>query len=218
MNAPSPDKIKNHIQNMWPTPILHVNLLEQGLVSESLHEWLDNYTEENHEALTGKVDRMMSYENLYMRYDLSVFNPPKQEKLAEIKSIISATCDEFIRQTVVSPIPPHKQKALMWFVIQHPNNEVEGVSPHYHEGSDVAFAYYLSVPNNGSGRLVALDPRGTTNRGGLALPRHRIFNDICPKRGDLIMFPRYLVHYSTLNTDSHNRKIIGGSISYDRIE
>jgi hypothetical protein len=218
VSIPQNEAIKTQIQTLWPTYVLHINLLEKGLVSTSLHEWLDRYAEENHEALTGKMDRLKSQENLYQRYDLSVFQSPKTDELKQIRQTIIDISDEFVRNTIVDPIPPHVKKTLMWFVIQHPNRDIESVSPHYHEGSDIAFAYYLSVPNNQSGRMVMLDPRGTMNRGGLVLPRHRLFADICPKRGDLIMFHRHLVHYSTLNTDLHNRKVIGGGVCYDRKE
>jgi hypothetical protein len=211
--------MKDKLQYLWPTPFLHINLIDEGIVSKKLHVWLDRYAEKNSRRLKSDIKGFTSHEKRFVRYDLSVFQSPRLPELRQIKKTLAALCDDFIEKTAVNPLPKHKKTALMWFVIQNPNNAEETVSPHYHEGSDVAFAYYLSVPKDESGKIVFLDPRGGINRGGMVIPKHHVFLSITPKPGDLVMFPRYLYHYSTLNTDRKTKKkVLSGSVCYDRVD
>lgn len=48
------------------------------------------------------------------------------------------------------------------------------------------------------------------------VPRHALVKIIQPSEGDLIMFPRYLMHYTTPNTDDVTRRVIAGSVKYER--
>jgi oxalate decarboxylase/phosphoglucose isomerase-like protein (cupin superfamily) len=104
----------------------------------------------------------------------------------------------------------------MWFVVQRPSQPNDAVHAHYHEGSDLAFVYYLSMPEDGSGQLVLMDPRGTVGRGGFVVPRHALVRIIQPKEGDLILFPRYLMHYTTPNNGNVTRRVVAGSVKYER--
>jgi hypothetical protein len=38
-----------------------------------------------------------------------------------------------------------------------------------------------------------------------------------PVRGDALIFPRYLMHHTTPNTGTENRKVISGVIAYDMV-
>ena len=87
---------------------------------------------------------------------------------------------------------------------------------HYHEGSDLAFVYYLTMPKDGSGQLVLMDPGARSGEAVLVVPRHALVKIIQPSEGDLIMFPRYLMHYTTPNTDDVTRRVIAGSVKYER--
>jgi hypothetical protein len=201
------------LHDAWRTPIRCVNLLEEGGVDGALHDWLERYADDP--ALASGPLAHQPRERLSNRYNLAVFAPPATPELARIKQLLVARADAYVRETIEDPLPEHEKLAYFWFVVQRPNNLDEMVSPHYHEPGDVALVYYLSAPANDSGQLVLLDPRGTIERGGRALPRHRSSIHYQPRRGDLILFPRYLMHYTTVNTDARARKVIGGVVAYD---
>jgi hypothetical protein len=196
--------------NLWPTPVRLRNLLEEGLVEPELHEWLARYAEN---------PRLLSSKNRndrgYGRQDGSVFTAPEHREIEEITEILTGQVDEYVRETMPPLQPGHEKKAMMWFLIQRPSVLQDVPGPHCHEAGDVAFTYYLSVPGDGSGVLMLLDPRGAIHRGGRAFPRPYGGLSYQPRRGDLVMFPRYLTHDSSVNTDGYLRKLIAGVLRYD---
>ena len=207
--------LPNGINHAWSTPIKRVNLLEKGVVGAELHEWLERYADDPR-FVSGPLSHYFENAKLFTRYDVSVFASPERPELVRIKEILIAQADEYARETIVDPLPEHDKYAYLWLVVQRPNNANEAVRPHYHEPGDVAWVYYLSVPSNSSGSLCLFDPRGTIERGGRALPRHEATIEYSPKRGDLLVLPRYIMHQTTVNTDAHSRKVIAGVVAYDR--
>jgi len=203
------------INHAWSTPIKRVNLLKQGVVRAKLHGWLERYAD-NPRFAPGPLSDYFENAKLFTRHDLSGFASPERPELARIKEILVAQAEVYARETIVDPLPEHDKYAYLWFAVQRPNNADEAVRPHYHEPGDIAWVYYLSVPSNKSGSLAMFDPRGTIERGGRALPRHNATIGYSPKRGDLLILPRYVMHQTTVNTDAHSRKVIAGLLAYDR--
>ncbi len=202
------------MNRLWSTPIRLRNLLQEGIVEPGLHEWLENFAD-SAELVSGPLDYLRDPSKRYSRYDLSVFASPQQPELIRIKGILVAQADQYIRDEIVDPLPAHDKYVVSWFVIQHPQNAEEAPAPHYHESGDVAMVYYLTPPSNRSGNLVMFDPRGTVARGGRALPLHKAFVEFFPRRGDLIIFPRYIKHSTRPNTGATKRKVIAGIVAYD---
>lgn len=195
---------------MWSTPVRAGNLLKEGVVGERLHSWLEKYAD-HPRFISGPVSRA----RYFARHDDSVFARPAHRELARIKGILIARADQYVRETVANPLPEHDKHATFFFVIQHPNNFAEALLPHYHEGSDVGLVYYLSTPSNGSGALAIFDPRGLISRGGRAFQKQMPGFDYSPRRGDLLILPRYVLHYTNVNTDANDRKVIAGVVKYD---
>jgi hypothetical protein len=213
MLKPSP--LAQGYNDLWPTPVKLVNLLEQGIVSEELHARLEKYADDPRLA-TGPYEDLYDKKKLYARLNLTVFISPVDPELVRIKEILVGQADQYARETVADPLPEHEKLAVLWFAIQHPGNPSEVITPHYHEGGDVAFVYYLATPSDGSGTIVMVDPRGAVERGSRALGRAKPVIEYSPRRGELLVIPRYVMHYTSLNTDTHARKVIAGVVAYER--
>ena len=207
--------IEYGLNGLWPTPVKRVNLLESGRVPAALHDWLEKYADRP-ELVAGPRADYRDSGKLYTRHNTSVFDPPKCLELTAIKKILLAQADEYAMQAIANPLPEHEKTVYAWFVIQHSNRRDEAVAPHYHEASDVSLVYYLTVPSDQSGGLVLIDPRGSIERGGLAFPRKQMFIEFQPRRGDLLLLPRYVMHYTAVNTDSVDRKVISAAVKYER--
>ncbi len=195
---------------LWPTPMRVENLLEEGLVGQKLHSWLEKYADQSR-----FISRPLSITRNNTRYDESAFVRPACAELARIREILIAQADRYARETIQNPLPEHEKEATFFFVIQRPNNLVEALLPHYHEKSDVGVVYYLATPSNGSGVIIMFDPRGLIARGGRAFMKQMPAIQYSPRRGDLLILPRYIMHYTTANTDVHSRKVITGLLRYD---
>lgn len=203
------------VNPLWATPVRLGNLLKERVVSPKLHEWLERFAADP--ALTSAPPtNYFNHKKGSSRYRLSVFDSPGYPELRRIKRILIDRVDAYVKELFVNPIPQHDKFALFWFVIQHPNSFDDTVRPHYHSAGEVAVVYYLSAPADGSGTIVLFDPRGTIERGFDALPRHENVIGYAPRRGDILLFPRYVMHYTTVNTDVHDRKVIAGVVGYDR--
>jgi hypothetical protein len=214
-DTPVESNLDYGISQAWSTPIKRVNLLESGVVPAALHQWLENFAD-SPKFVSGPLSDYFEAKKLFIRYDVSIFASPAEPELARIKDILISQADQYARETIVDPLPEHDKYAYLWFVVQGPNNETEAVRPHYHEPGDFAWVYYLSVPSNNSGSLVMFDPRGMIERGGRALPRHEATIEYVPRRGDLLILPRYVMHQTTTNTDVGPRKVIAGVLAYER--
>lgn len=204
------------LQWKWATPVLHVNLLESGEMPHELHAALQIFAEENEHELRYDPALLKSSSNAYTRYRSEVFTHATDPALLEMRERMNALCDRYVAAVYGPDLPPHVRRTQMWYVLQHENDANEAIHAHYHEGSDIAFVYYLNVPQNGSGQVVFIDPRGPVGRGAFALPRHTLTTHISPAEGDFMVFPRYLMHYTTTNTDGQTRRVIAGSVRYDK--
>jgi hypothetical protein len=204
------------LQWKWATPVLHVNLLESGEMCPELHSALQAFADRHEHDLRHDPSLLKSSSNAYTRYRSEVFAQATDAHLIEMRDRMNELCDCYVAAVYGPELPPHVRHTQMWFVLQHENDANEAVHAHYHEGSDIAFVYYLNVPTDGSGQVVFIDPRGPVGRGAFALPRHTLTTHVQPAEGDLMIFPRYLMHYTTTNTDSHTRRVIAGSVRYDK--
>jgi hypothetical protein len=202
------------MNSLWVTPIKRQNLLHEGVVDEDLHQWLEKCAERDEVTPRG-------YENLYkpsemfQRHNQQIFKNPEAPELREIKRILTKVADEYVSE-VFGEIAPHDLESVLWFVRQRSGEATDAVSPHFHERGDVVFCYYLDVPGDGSGRICFLDPRGCIGRGGYSIPRNHPLIQLEPKRGDMVISPRYVLHYTTTNTDGHDRSGIAGVLRYER--
>src|SRR5882762_4169368 len=132
---------------LWSTPVTLGNLLEEGVVEEKLHKWLEEYADDPRLAF-GPPSDLDKKEKRYSRVDITLFAPPANRELARIKEILIGRADRYARETIMGPLPDHEKHATFWFVIQHPNDLNDPLMPHFHEGSDVGLVYYLSTPSN----------------------------------------------------------------------
>jgi hypothetical protein len=204
------------LQWKWATPLLHVNLLETGQMPRALHTALQRFADHNESELVNDPALLNASSNAYTRYRSQVFSQATDPALIEVRDRMDALCDRYVAECYGTDLPPHIKRIQMWFVLQHANDAAEAIHAHYHEGSDIAFVYYLNVPSDGSGQLVFIDPRGPVGRGAFVLPRHTLTTQIQPAEGDLLIFPRYLMHYTTTNTDPQTRRVIAGSVRYEK--
>ncbi|WP_157814459.1 putative 2OG-Fe(II) oxygenase [Achromobacter spanius] len=195
---------------------MHYNLRDSGQVGTDLHEALQIYSGRNQDRLLNDEKRSATLATLYTRYDTGVFKRTRNPRLTAIRDLLLAECDHYAEEVYSKLILQAKRHHTMWFVVQRSGQAKDAVHAHYHEGSDLAFVYYLTMPKDGSGQLALMDPRGPIGRGGFAVPRHPLVSIIQPREGDLIMFPRYLMHYTTPNTDNITRRVIAGSVKYER--
>ncbi len=195
---------------------MHYNLRESGRVDAGLHDALQAFSERNQGRLLNDERRSATLETLYTRYDTGIFKRTRNPQLKAIRQLILEECDDYAAQVYGDQVRQARRDHTMWFVVQRSGQAKDAVHAHYHEGSDLAFVYYLTMPKDGSGQLVLMDPRGTVGRGGFVVPRHALVNIIQPCEGDLILFPRYLMHYTTPNTDNVTRRVIAGSVKYER--
>ncbi len=195
---------------------MHYNLRESGRVDAGLHDALQAFSERNQGRLLNDEKRSATLETLYTRYDTGIFKRTRNPQLKAIRQLILEECDDYAAQVYGDQVRQARRDHTMWFVVQRSGQAKDAVHAHYHEGSDLAFVYYLTMPKDGSGQLVLMDPRGTVGRGGFVVPRHALVNIIQPCEGDLILFPRYLMHYTTPNTDNVTRRVIAGSVKYER--
>lgn len=200
----------------WATPVMHVNLLQTGAMPREFHRALQQFADGHEQSLRHDPALLGSASNAYIRYRTDVFSEATDAILIEMRERMNALSDRYVAAVYGENLPPHVRRTEMWFVLQHENDSAEAIHAHYHEGSDIAFVYYLNVPSDGSGQLVFVDPRGSIGRGAFALPRHRLTTHVQPAEGDLLVFPRYLVHYTTTNTDPQTRRVIAGSVRYEK--
>lgn len=203
------------IQWLWATPVSHVNLLSTGVVSTSLHEALRSYSEKNEARVANDERRSQTAVTKYTRYDTQLFDKTRNPNLKAIREIILDQCEAYASEVYGQAMSSFERETTMWFVVQRYQHAKDTVHAHYHEGSDLAFVYYLTTPRDGSGQIALMDPRGTIGRGGFAIPRHGLIKQISPQEGDLIIFPRYLMHYTTPNTDERTRRVVAGSVAYN---
>lgn len=200
---------------LWPTPVLRLNLLEMGAIDPNHHAWLKNYADRP-ELVSAGAEAFGDREKFFTRYNYEPFDQAIEPELRQFKEMMLSLCDSYAKSTLIDTLPDHVKKTYMWFVIQHSGNVKEAVDPHCHEGSDVSFCYYLEVPKDESGQVCFIDPRGCVGRGGFVIPRASSIERHQPTEGDLLMFPRYANHYTTPNMDTLNRKVIAGSVAYNR--
>jgi hypothetical protein len=200
--------------NLWPTPVKLVNLLEERLIDPQLHEWAERYADDPR-LLTGSLSALNDPAKVFGEEALMVFGAMQDRELEELAEILVQQADQYIGENFVKLRAEHEKRVYMWFSIQRPNVVEDPTGPHCHETSDVTLVYYLAVPENGSGTLVMIDPRGCTERGGRAFLRPSVRLIYTPRRGDLLLLPRYLVHFATTNTDTRLRKVIAGTVAYD---
>ncbi|CAM3573783.1 2OG-Fe(II) oxygenase [Bordetella sputigena] len=203
------------IQWLWATPVSHVNLLDSGVVDPSVHQALQDFAAEHEDELANDERRSATATTKYTRYDTQVFERTRNDNLDAIRSIILSQCDAYAAEVYGEAMREYEQRVTMWFVVQRNGHAKDAVHAHYHEGSDLAFVYYLTTPKDGSGQIALMDPRGPIGRGGFAVPRHSLIKFIEPQEGDMIIFPRYLMHYTTPNTDTRTRRVIAGSVAYE---
>jgi len=203
--------LKYGMNHAWPTPVWLANLLEDGVVGERLHSWLEKFASQPR-FVSGSVSTV----KYFARHDTTVFARPRHPQIARMKSILVSCADEYIESTVVNPLPEHDTHAAFFFVVQHPDNDVDKLLPHYHEGADVGIVYYLTTPSDGSGALSMFDPRGLISRGGRVFTKQMPGFDFSPRRGDLLLLPRYLLHSTSVNTDGVDRRVIAGIVKYEQ--
>lgn len=204
------------LQWKWATPVLHVNLLESGDMPSELHAALQRFADRSESELRYDPALLKSSSNAYTRYRSEIFTQATDPHLIDMRERMNALCDRYVTAVYGPDLPPHVRRTQMWYVLQHENDASEAIHAHYHEGSDIAFVYYLNVPRDGSGQVVFIDPRGPVGRGAFALPRHTLTTHVQPAEGDFIIFPRYLMHYTTTNTDARTRRVIAGSVRYEK--
>jgi hypothetical protein len=202
------------MNSLWVTPIKRQNLLDDGLVDPDLHRWLEQCAQRP-EVTPRDYENLYLSSQMFQRHNQEIFKNPHEPELQEIKRILTRVADEYVGE-VFGEIGPHDLESVLWFVRQRSGQDTDAVSPHFHERGDVVFCYYLDVPADGSGRICFLDPRGCIGRGGYSIPRNHPLIQVEPRRGDIIISPRYVLHYTTTNTDSHDRSGIAGILRYER--
>jgi hypothetical protein len=198
---------------LWVTAIQRINLLKEGIVSRKLHNWLEKYAH-NPDVTPRSRENIYKVSQRYQRHNQKIFADPKEPQLIEIKKKLIGLADEYVKE-VFGEVAPHRLESLLWFVRQRQNTADDAVTPHFHERGDVVFCYYLSAPKNGSGLICFVDPRGCIGRGGYAVSRQHPVIAVQPKAGDLIVTPRYLLHYTTTNTEKADRNGICGLLRYE---
>lgn len=149
---------------------MHYNLRESGRVDTGLHEALQAFSERNQSRLLNDEKRSATLETLYTRYDTGIFKRTRNPQLKAVRELILAECDDYAAQVYGDQVRQARRDHTMWFVVQRSGQAKDAVHAHYHEGSDLAFVYYLTMPKDGSGQLVLMDPRGTVGRGGFVVP------------------------------------------------
>ncbi len=181
-------KLSYGSNQLWPTPVKLLNLLEEGVVEPRLHEWLERYADDPR-LLTGALGALTDPGKVFGEEALRVFGATKDPQLREMAGILVDQADRYIGENFVKLQAEHEKRVYMWFSIQRPEVAEDPTGPHCHEASDVTLVYYLSVPRNGSGALVMIDPRGCTERGGRAFLRPSVRLIYTPRRGDLLLLP-----------------------------
>ena len=127
-------------------------------VGTDLHTALQAYSEQNQSRLLNDESRSATLETLYTRYDTGVFKRTRDPQLKAIRELLLTECDSYAHEVYGEQIHQAKRHHTMWFVVQRSGQAKDAVHAHYHEGSDLAFVYYLTMPKDGSGQLVLMDP------------------------------------------------------------
>nr|WP_312474686.1 hypothetical protein [Achromobacter ruhlandii] len=148
--------MSREIQWLWPTPIMHYNLRESGRVDAGLHDALQAFSERNQGRLLNDEKRSATLETLYTRYDTGIFKRTRNPQLKAIRQLILEECDDYAAQVYGDQVRQARRDHTMWFVMQRSGQAKDAVHAHYHEGSDLAFVYYLTMPKDGSGQLVLM--------------------------------------------------------------
>jgi len=95
---------------LWSTPVTLGNLLEEGVVEEKLHKWLEEYADDPRLAF-GPPSDLDKKEKRYSRVDITLFAPPANRELARIKEILIGRADRYARETIMGPLPDHEKHA-----------------------------------------------------------------------------------------------------------
>lgn len=201
---------------LWVTPIQRINLLREGIVSKKSHTWLEKFA--HRPDITPRNQKnVFKVSERYQRHNQKIFANPKEPELIDIKKKLIRLADEYINE-IYGDVASHRIESLLWFVRQRQNVGEDAVTPHYHERGDVVFCYYLNAPKNGSGLICFVDPRGCIGRGGYAISRNHPVIALQPEAGDLVISPRYVMHYTTPNTEKKDRNGIAGLLRYELVD
>lgn len=184
------------VKLLWSTPVYQIDL---------------GYSkQENSELFSILSDSKYSLPAINNR--VGKFPHQSQDSLVvDLYKKINFHISEYAKQNY--PLNYKARVAMSWVYNQKPG---EYMNLHSHNKSVFVAVYYVRVPQN-SGNLILLDPRGGVNwinkSENSELPK--IYEEIEPLEGSLVIFPGYILHEVRRNESPFNRMCIAHNIDCD---
>ncbi|MCB0393851.1 MAG: 2OG-Fe(II) oxygenase [Bdellovibrionales bacterium] len=183
------------------TKILNSQLLKESYIFRELDE-------------PGRSWSKSNYHNGYSSYSSITNLPERSPYYLELKKLIDKEVQSFVRKLEWDLQGGRIEMSTCWINIMGENCQH---SFHLHPHSVISGTYYLSTPR-GSGSFKIEDPR---IQSFMASPpkkktaKSKMYLDITPRAGDLVLFESWLKHEVTPNRASKDRVSI--SFNYEWI-
>jgi hypothetical protein len=168
---------------LWPTPIMKDKINNTDLLNKVVDQIL----------VTTELDDLS---NNFQRYD--PFRDDQSDIIQEFKtSIVIPAFEKFMQ---IETIPGYKSCHVKSWVSGSKAGYV--LHPHNHSGASLSGVFYLMFEETDvGGEILFQDPRFNANR-AYQENFNKWFDDltIMPATGDILIFPSYLYHYTSMFT------------------
>jgi hypothetical protein len=171
------------MQHLWPTPVMKDNITDTTLLAEVVDRIL----------ITTQLEQLADN---FQEYD--ILKNDKSDVIQKFKnSVVIPAFEKFIE---IEEIPGYESCHIRSWVTGAKHGYV--INPHNHSCSSLSGVFYLLFEEKQfGGELILQDPRFNANR-SYQPNFKKWFEDlsIMPTTGDIIIFPSYLYHYTSIFT------------------
>jgi len=175
-------------KNIFSVPIYvsNVDIKEQALIEQTIVDADFNFFKGNDFGLESDVQMTDLYDNIFVQEKFNFFESVLQKHL---KKYLQSVQDDDLEFEIDAA-----------WITKSLKGDV--ISAHNHRGADISCVYYVKT-NSEDGDLALYNPNAALD----ATPwisQNNIFK-ITPKTGQVVFFPSWLLHSTTVNKTDHER-------------
>ena len=175
--------MKHGLNNLWPTQVMFENVKNEKLLEETIQDIL----------LTANLEIPQSD---FQQHDILADGSAIIQEFR--KEIVEPMFDTYLKQVIGVGLDNFNEYWIRsWLAGTSAGYKID---PHNHTGASISAVFYLLCEEVGAGgELVLMDPRTNANR-GYTKSFSPLFSpkSILPKTGDVLIFPSFVYHYSTM--------------------
>jgi len=175
--------MSHNMQYLWPTPVMKDSITDTALLAEVVDRIL----------VTTQLERLADN---FQEYD--ILKDDQSDVIQKFKnSVVIPTFEKFME---IEAIPGYESCNIRSWVTGAKHGYV--INPHNHSGASLSGVFYLLFEETKfGGELILQDPRFNANRS--YQPNFKKWFEelsIMPSTGDILIFPSYLYHYTSIFT------------------